>query len=274
MGARRIEQADYDRMLAAFRASGSNYAAAARAAGVVEQTTKRAYEKGWPKKGMKPIQTVLLEDQAEARAKATADAAARQALKEKENADARQAAVDSKMQEGQMVKIARTSSLQALAMGGQLMQAGRKLVATIAPQIDAEVAKNIADQLPVAVKLNLLARAAQITESIVRLSMQTMQMERLHLGEPTDIIRHLDKASEEPMTVEMADLKIKAATQAMESFRRAKLVVLEGGMSTTSSAQLLTMGVDLELDATPAQVEDATVLDDDFNVVKSKAETA
>jgi hypothetical protein len=93
-----------------------------------------------------------------------------------------------------------------------------------------------------------------------------MQMERLHLGEPTDIIRHLDQTASEPMTIEMAEMKIKAAQQAADSYKRSKLVMLQGGLSAGEAvlAGLTNSGVDLDLGSTPAAARDVE-LDDNFD---------
>src|SRR4051812_46636872 len=57
-------------MLASFREAPGDHVRAAQVAGVDKRTAKRAWLRGWPESGKRPIAEVVSEEQAAARAKA------------------------------------------------------------------------------------------------------------------------------------------------------------------------------------------------------------
>lgn len=229
MGSRRITPDLIERLVQAFR-DDMSFAKAAIHAGCDPATSARAFKVGWPRKGFPPISQVLKDEQIAARAALQRDHAAKIAAQEKERDEARKQAVQSRAQEGQMVTLARTASLQAITVSSQLLGGARKLAGVVAKQLEAESQKAPADQMSPHGIVGLLDRITTISEKINRAAHQAMVMERLHLGQPTDIIAHVDQ-SDDDMTLEAAELRIKAAQQALESAQRTTrhLTVIEGG---------------------------------------------
>jgi hypothetical protein len=233
MGSRAIDSTLIDALTAAFRMDQGNVTKAARDAGCTFRTAQRAWERGWPQKGFKPIKTIMVEEQLEIRARTAIEVAARAASKEKDLEMARANAVQSRVQEGQIVALARTASLQAATVSSQLLAGARKLAAVVQKSLEAEVAKqndpasDPLDHMSVGQTIQLLSRVVDIAAKINGSAYQVMQMERLHLGQPTDIIAHIDRDDEE-MTLEDAEARVKAAQQAIDS-AKPRLTVIEGG---------------------------------------------
>lgn len=192
MGTRAITQDLYDRLIVAFRTSNQSYANASRLAGCTEGTAKKAFNKGWPRKGWLPVKQVLLEEQLAARSALQRAALAKAEMQEKEREQARQQAVQSRQQEGQMVTLLRTNALQGAALAGQLLKGARALSTQVTKQLEDEAKAVPGAELPAGARLALIQRALSVSEAVVRASAETMKMERLYLGEPTDVIAHID----------------------------------------------------------------------------------
>lgn len=239
MSARAMTQDVYDRITLAFRTEGQNFLGVSRAAKVHVQTARKAWETGWPRRGWRPIRAVFLEEQLSARAallrEQAAEAAAREAARRKEREDARAQAVQARAQEGQLVSLARGASLAAVSTAAGLMISARKLGAQVKAYLEDEAAKAPDQKLGVDDSVDLLRRVVSINEAINRSAMQTMQMERLHLGKPTEIIQLTD-AEDEEVTFEDMEARVSAAASALEAARRREsLTVIEGGGAAKAS---------------------------------------
>lgn len=232
MGRRAVTQNLYDDLVRAFRDRPGNYTQAAKAAGCQDKTAARAWNKGWPQKMLKPIKQQIEFEQMEARKVAAAEAAARRAKREKELQDARAAAVQSRAQEGQMVTMARQAALAGVSVTASLLMGCRPLAAAVKAQLEAEAKQPPVDALSMATRITLLKRVADTMETINRAAHEAMEMERLHLGSPTDAIRAIDDMAEQDTTLGDAKMRVEAAQQALESVYRqhGHLRVIEGGM--------------------------------------------
>lgn len=236
MGRRAITQEVYENIVRAFHevdkhgtAAVPEYTHAARLAGVDRKTAERAWSVGWPKKGMPSVQSVMVEEQLAARARLQAEHATKIAQQQREREEARKQAVEARAQEGQVVQLARTSSLQALAISNQLLGGARKLAGIVRTTLEAEATKPPTEQMSARALLDLMGRVTSMSESINRAAHAAMTMERLHLGQPTQIIEHVDDRDD--LTMEEAMLRVQAAQQAIDTAQRsAKLTVIQGGV--------------------------------------------
>lgn len=225
MGSRAITPDLYERLVSAFR-QDTNIAKASRVAGCSQPTAKKAWHKAWPRKGFKPIADVMREEQIAARAKLAAEHAARLASQQKEREDARQQAIQSRQQEGQMIVLGRTNALQATAVAGGLLKGARALAAEVQKQLDDESKKAPADRMPAGQRLALIQRILACHESVVRAAHEQMRMERLFLGQPTDIIAHID-LTDTSGEMTTADLEVRAAgfLQALHAHQRRRALM-------------------------------------------------
>jgi len=231
----------YDRLKTAFLDKPGNIKNAAQAAVVNWKTAERAWKQGWPSKGFDALEAVHQQNQIKARAEMEVAAAARRASQNKDRDDARRNAVEAQKQEGQMTQLARVQSLQNLAMATELARSARALVPEIKQKlelegrklslwaayenavIDAAARNQPAPDHPVfarppmslAETVTLLQRVADINSDIVRCARQSMEMERLHLGKPTQLIGVVDETRE--ITVFELQSRLASATQAIQA---------------------------------------------------------
>lgn len=195
--------------------------------------------------GGRPVKLILEDEAEEVRRQLAAASAVREAQRERDRDDARKQALQARAQEGQMVGLARTNSLQVLAVGARLMQAARTLsdrakqvLEAMAgePMITKATCPSCQAEFPHEVDLPRMppARMVGLVESIVRCgerinsqAHEAMRMERLHLGEPAQIIGIVD--GREEMSFEEAEGRVRAAAAAIESARRAGFTGEDGG---------------------------------------------
>jgi hypothetical protein len=233
MARRKITEDLYNRLLDEFRKDPDHPYSVAPKAGVDPRTAIKAWELGWPKKGMEPVKTVMQREQIKARALLMGEHAAKKAIVLKEREDAIKQAAESRAQEGQMVNLARGSSAQALTVAVNLAMAARKL----ADQVKAKVIElaNLDPKEPTSLTptqgLVMLTRIADLQQKINSTALSAMQMERLHLGQPMNIMAGVITSQTE-MTIEEASARIEMANQALEGARRVGgLTVIDGGMN-------------------------------------------
>jgi hypothetical protein len=236
-----ISDDTYDRLKTAFADKPGNIANAAQTAVVNWKTAERAWKKGWANRGYEALEEVHKRNQVKARAEIEVAAAARRASQAKDREDARRNAVDAVKQEGQMVMFARAQSLQSLTVATQLAQMARQLVPELKRKLDLEVRKleiwaayetQVIDasqqglappahptfaRPPMTLQetVMLLQRVSDINGDIVRTAREAMEMERLHLGQPTNLIGVIDETRE--ITMDELQLRLAAATQAIQA---------------------------------------------------------
>jgi hypothetical protein len=242
----------FDRLVQAFRESPGNIEHARRAAQCGRKLAERAWEKGWPnfRNGVS-VQDIFREEQQAARAKLLAEAAAKTAMAEKEREEARKQAIEARKQEGQLVTMARQSCLQAMVVVGTCITAGKTLAMSLKKHIDEEAKKpdTIPDphdptktipnpyRLPMSQAIYMLGRIADITGRLNAAAHLAMQMERLHLGQPNEIIGIT--TGKEDITLEEAELRIRAAEQALvdaKNVANGGLRVITGGLALEQSS--------------------------------------
>lgn len=201
MARRAITKDDYDKMVAAYREVPGNFTHCARKAGCWHGTAKRAWELGWPKNQMPPIKDVIAAEQQAARAKLQGEYETAQALAKTEvikdmvrdgaKVEAQRAEVErqkaqedsarSRAEEARMVRGSRTNSIGLLGVTAQLLQGGMKLAAKLRQQLeDGDFEPQEA--------VKIINSIAAITQKQHEAAKMAMAMERLLLGEPTEIL--------------------------------------------------------------------------------------
>jgi hypothetical protein len=250
---KRMDKAVYERLLEAYRLKPGNASHARRIAKTGEITASRAWSKGWPDQELPPIRTVIEEERIKARSMLEAERLARTASEKKTREDASKNALETRKQEGQMATFSRGAATHALTASVELARGARALGTTIAKRVTLEKDKVEAwivyetaimnGQTPPAPTLvrpplnvdqlvQLLNRVADYMVKINQSARQAMELERLHLGQPTDIVGLVD-ASLQEMTTEELDVRVHAALQAIEGAKKVGgLSVISGGQST------------------------------------------
>lgn len=184
MGVRVITKEIYDEMLEMFR-QHHNVAYIAERVKSARVTVSKAFEVGWPNKGLPPIKQVIAEEQEQARAQRQRDLEnqIREELLIKEQA--RKDAIEARAQEAKGAKITRTNALGMAAVSNRLLVSAEKIV----KEIESRVATNLAT-----LDLDDMRKLVDTTARMVQRAQTTMvlalQIERVVTGQPVAIIGH------------------------------------------------------------------------------------
>ena len=178
MARRQISRNLYERLLTAYRDKPGNHSNAARFGGCDRRMAKRAWERGWDyAPQFTPIEQALGSEQAEARSLRVQSSAAQYIDAEAAASQARQDAVQARVQEGQMVKLARGSSTAVLAQAARALKASNTLVHFLEQELP-----NL-DGMTAVKALSVLDRISKLASQAQSIAHTTMRMERLHMGE-------------------------------------------------------------------------------------------
>lgn len=190
MSRRAITPATYAALTASFRVHVGRTTVVANAVGVVQRTAKKAWETGFGPE-MPSIRDVFEQEQIKARALAqqAEENRHKEALRTHKDASAHAAAALA--QEAQMIALSRGGSLSALGAGATLSISARELAGLIKSRVETAVKlpTEASGALTIAEALALLQRATTIMSQINAMAHETMQMERLHLGEPAHVVQ-------------------------------------------------------------------------------------
>ena len=216
-----VTRAQYDLMVAAFREKPGTWEHAGRAGGVAPRTAKVAWETGWPSLGngwAKPIRDLLAAEQTDARAEAVLAAARAQQVAqvpqdETERARAKLAAVQWAVREGELAHGAIVNAGGLLQIVNALLQAAVPL----ASQVKAAIAKE-GPPLGARAGAQLLKEIGAFTRDAGAAARDAVELERLHLGQPGQIVGVTDAAK--PMTFAEAEREIEDGMRALERARR------------------------------------------------------
>jgi hypothetical protein len=240
--ARRVDQALFEKLLEAYRADPGNISTAARYAGVTRRTARQAWETGWPDKpwGVKSIKDLLADDKDIARARLELEderdgiQADHEALEaERDREAARQHAIRSKQEEGQLVQATRALTMNALGAAAKAaagMQAGMTRLSK--ELVDLADSGKALSQKEIGQLSSIMRRYSSSLRDLASAGQLAMEMERLYLGEPSQIIGVMSEYDTMPM-----EELIKAAGYQDQILRRAAdrgLIVLDGGLGKTA----------------------------------------
>jgi hypothetical protein len=180
---------------------------------------RRGWTLGWPVyPWAEAIRRVVERKQLEAQEKARAEEVerARQAARQRE--DARSDAVKTHEEEGRLVKIARVNVGQLLAANARLGPALQVLAERMRVAIEA-------GEVGVKDGSLLLRNMAATAAATVRAGQIALELERLHRGDPTQIIG----IAPVEMSTEDAIREIEEAQAALTRYQRRGLEVIDGG---------------------------------------------
>ena len=206
---------------------------AARECKTTPATATKAYKKGWDKLGMAPVRD-LIENDIRAAQAALADLAKEQNVaaasrldqalmdeaihREEEEAKAREHARNVKTEEGRIVSLGRQAALANLASTVQASAAAAQLIKMWVPYIKAGLHPTKKDAngnhvpLTYAEGMKFLKEVSRMSVHGATLSRITLELERIILGQPTEILG----ISPVNMTLEEAVNMQKAAAHAAQ----------------------------------------------------------
>jgi hypothetical protein len=172
-----------------------------------------------------PIRKVIEREQLAAQEKARAEEVerARQAARVKD--DARSDAAKAHTEEGQLVKVARVNVIQLLAASARIGPALQVLAEQVRQSIES-------GEMEVREAGRLLRDLSAATGQSVRAGQIALELERLHRGDPTQILG----IQPMEMTTDDAIREIEEAQAALDRFKRRGLEVIEGGNTAEVSA--------------------------------------
>lgn len=201
-----ITRDQYDLMVAAFREQPGNASHAARSAKCTPHTARRAYRQGYPDRGWPAIKETVGSEQKAARAarqkamreevaKREADAQAllngqATAQLEQEILDrekARQDAIQTRKEEGQMIRGLRGDVGMMLAVIGKTLRGATNSAGRVAKALETGV-DSTGRKLTLKEEMSLQRSTALMLEVAAKGVKVAVEAERLLMGEPTEIL--------------------------------------------------------------------------------------
>lgn len=236
---RSITEEQYDLLLESYREEEPPIRGAvqkaATAAGVTRKTAAKVWHKGAAYLGRGAIKELILEEKRAARAGASdaITAAAKEqtrAQAERQYAEAekaRQDVIKARRQEGEMVRAQRGNLMALIGVTGSLLRGSIKAASEIEQAIISGVDPATEKKLTLKDRVDLLWKVNRIVRQTASASGDVIRMERLLLGEPTEIVgmMELGDYSEEQALQEIAE-----AYEAAERYAERKgLKLIAGG---------------------------------------------
>lgn len=226
MARRIIDRPLYEKLVEAYRMEPGNHSNAARHGQCDRRMAKRAYEQGWKNQPWAvPIKELLADDTVRARAK-------RQEMRTREYLEAedrmlaaKKDAADARAQEGKLVAGARQSAIGLVGYSMSLLKGARPLVAQLVMALE-----NVQDVAPTKA-MSMLKEISRLSAQSVSISQEAMRLERLHMGQPEQIIGFSDlkDISDEDLHAEI--LEVEAALRSIEP----QLTVIPGGNGSSGN---------------------------------------
>lgn len=204
-------------MVAALRELNGNVEGTARQAQVGRKLARRAWQTGWPSAGFRAVKDLLREEEVAARAEQRRLEEAEKRKTAEERDKARSDAIAAMAAEGRILALARNDVQGALACANVMLPALRALAEAIATSLQADPT-----QISPAKGVELIQRYSVAVKSLTQAGEQLVRAERLHKGEPTDILGVQHSASE--MSVEEAVREIQTTVGLYELAKRRGLI--------------------------------------------------
>lgn len=202
---------DYNLLLNYLRQDDSSLAKAGRELGFAKATVRKYYIKGDKFRNLAPIREVINKERIAARAKLLDS----EELQDTMNLEkARLQAIAAKAAEGEMVKITRDTVSQTL---GALMHLNPG-IQKLASLLDEKIRKLVDDpeyNPSIHGLFNIISKYTYVFKETTAIARQVMEMDRLHLGEPTEILG-LQLSDIDNLSMEDCMKEIKAAAQAIK----------------------------------------------------------
>lgn len=232
-----VDRQKYNALVAAYRDLPKNYSRAAHLAGVTRPTAKRAWSQGWPARNMPAIKDVLEEERILTRSRRRAaiieanDPDLLERLDEEEGADdeiqasssgaiaaqmlAKDDAVESRLQESRMVALSRANTIALMSSTSRLLSAAIDK----AKQLELQIKMGEVNFTPKETQ-RFIGSLGYLVSKATESAKLTIEMERLLLGEPTEIIG-MDIRN---MSLDDAARTIELANRALARARKKGLV--------------------------------------------------
>jgi hypothetical protein len=223
--AKLVDAGAYDALLTAYRAKPGNARQAAAATGLDARTCARGWREGWPERGMRPIQAVLEDEQAAARARlhAAREAELRAAAQHEAQAaavhrqSASEDAIRNRAEEARMVRAARANAMGLMAVVQRVLRGANALAEQVEQYVqNAKVGTGEEDTLTPQRATALFAQIASTTRAANESARLAQQMERSLLGEPDKWIGLQVGNMTEAQAVHEIELAHRAAQRARE----------------------------------------------------------
>lgn len=200
-----------DEILASFRKHGPIFAEVARETGCADNTARRMWFKGWPKRNWPPAKDVLAGEGISARAQMAP------VVVQTEKAIVRDA-IDSRAEEAKGVRMARVNAQALMGACSNLLAGFHPVAGALKRQLE-QLARGT--ELDIQQALAAGRQIALMTRSAVLVAQTAMEMERLALGEPTEVIQHKHTVSD--LTPDEVIARLDAARQAILDVQGDKL---------------------------------------------------
>ena len=211
MGRKKLDANAYDKLVAAYRLHGEHPFTVAKAVGVDYATAKKAWFLGWPALGWDPIKALFEREKFGARAQAVQDVQARESATLHEREIAYDHAVKSRAMEGKSVETMRILAHFNLQSMVKLSEAIRKLLEFAKASIESEIAGlDMTSAQAIAKARKLL----EMQECVFALQHQAMVDERLHFGEPSQVIEVIQR--QETLTKAELTVRLQNVQHALE----------------------------------------------------------
>lgn len=241
---KRVDQVTYNTLLDAYRDDPGNHSEAARRAGVTRRTAKTGWFSGWPDRpfGSKAIKDLLEEEKtiAGARMQLEDERAVLEEDKaflaaEADREAQRQRAIKVREAEAAMISGIRGATSHAVVAALQTAGGLKSAMTRLSSELE-----QIAGQGPLSAKevghlSAIMRRYSSTLRELAAAGQIAMEMERLYMGEPSQIVGVLSDYDSMPL-----DDLVKAAGYQDQVLRRAAergLVVLEGGLGKSSESK-------------------------------------
>jgi len=240
----RISSEQAEQMLQSFRERPGIASAAAKAAGVDPRTAKMAWDKGlrgcYDEKYHTPFRERINQERIEARArmeteeKNAAELAAKLEAERRAEVlkNAQKDATDSRVQEATMVRMARSGVIVLLNTLAQV-SAGASTVGKKVRTSLEEIGNDPSRELTLKETVSLTQMLNRLTTALRQANdaaQKAMEMERLLLGEPTNITAHVQL---EPVTAEEAREKIAQVERTLRTLEAEGVKTVDGSAAST-----------------------------------------
>jgi hypothetical protein len=226
----------YDALTEAFRRNPGNITQAAEIVGVSRATARRAWAVGYPRVNRPAIQRVITDEQIAARA-SMADEHARQAAldledrrrTQRENSrKAREDLARTRKQEAELVRAQRGNVAALVGITGHALRGMIEQARILEGELRAGKDSSNGQVLSLPQRMRAMDTLARIVQRASEAAAEVVRMERLLLGEPTEIVGTT-------ATLEEVVREFEATSRAVQRVKHG-LVALPGGRASDGGA--------------------------------------
>ncbi len=236
----KVDQSTWDKLLEAYRLDPGNHSAASRYALVQRRTARRAWDHGNTARGWKPIKEMVAEDIELARAQTQHeedkaelfdDMAMVEAERDREAI--RLHSVNARKEEGALVVLARQASIRAIAAAAVASEGLKAAMERIGRELKEIAEGGVITKKELSAMSSITRRYASTLREVIIAGQVSMEMERLYMGQPTEIIGVTTDLDTMPINelVKMAGYQDGVLKRAAER----GLVLLDGGLKKSGS---------------------------------------